>query len=98
MQSYKLEVAPIVVEEIREIALFIAQDSVVEALKWADYVEEKIQSLASLPFHCPVAEESQHFPYEIHHLIIGNYRVLFRIDDKTVKVLHVRSGRMARKP
>ena len=98
MRKYKVEIPDSVFVELEEQALFIAQDSVDAALKWYDHMEAKIKTLETSPARCPVAEESQYFNFEIRHLIIGNYRVLFRIDGTTVKVLHIRGGAQERRP
>jgi len=98
MQKYKVEIPRCVFEELEGFARFIAEHSVKAALEWYDHMEEKIQSLDTSPARCPVAEESQYFDYEIRHLIVGSYRVLFRIHQDSVKILHVFHGKMERKP
>ena len=98
MQHYKVEVPPSVIEELEEIALYIAQDKPQSALAWYENMERRINSLETSPMRCPIADESQYFDYEIRHLILGNYRVLFRIDVLTVKVLHIRGGAQDYKP
>lgn len=53
-----------------------------------------LASLACLPQRCPPAPEDRELPGApgIHHLILGDYRVLFRITTWGVLVLHVRHG------
>lgn len=97
MQKFDVQIAPVAIEELDEITLYIARDSVSEALKWASQMEDKIQSLESAPERCPVADESQHLNFEVHHLIVGNYRVLFHIEPAIVQVLHIKSRWQARK-
>jgi toxin ParE1/3/4 len=91
------KIAPVVIEEIEETVLYIAKDSVIDAVSWSFEIQKKIQSLEQFPARCPIAEESQLLDYDMHHLIIGNFRVLFRIEEATVKVLHLRSGWQSRK-
>ena len=97
MQTYNLEIPDTVFAELEEQAFYIAQDSVDAALKWYDLMEEKIQTLQTLPARCAVAEESRYVDFEIRQLIVGNYRVLFRIEGTTVKILHVRGSKQERK-
>jgi len=97
MQKFRVEIAPVVIEEIEETVLYIAKDSVIDAISWSFEIQKKIQSLEQFPARCPFAEESQLLDYDMHHLIIGNFRVLFRIEETTVKVLHLRSGWQSRK-
>ena len=97
MQKFRVEIAPVVIDEIEEAALYIAKDSVIDAINWSIEIEKKIQSLELFPTRCPLAEESQLFDYDIRHLIVGNFRLLFRIEKATVKVLYLRSGWQERK-
>ncbi len=92
MQKYKVEIKPLAEENLKNIFLFIAEDSPANALRWYQHLVAKIQSLETLPKRCPVAPESKGVEQEIRHLIIDNYRALFSIEGKTVQVLHVRGG------
>ncbi|MEM7773399.1 MAG: type II toxin-antitoxin system RelE/ParE family toxin [Cyanobacteria bacterium P01_A01_bin.37] len=97
MQKYNVDIPDTVLAELEEQAFYIAQDSVEAALRWYDLIEEKIQTLEMLPARCSIAEESRYFDFEVRQLIVGNYRILFRIDGKTVKILHLRGSRQERK-
>lgn len=56
--------------------------------------------LSDYPQRCPLAPESDAFDVHIQQLLYGRrrhrYRVLFTIQGKTVRILHIRHG--ARKP
>lgn len=85
----------IIVEErakadIRTAALWMAQFSPEKATLWHFEIEEAILSLEKMPNRCPRARESQFFTQEIRHLIFGKYRILFTVEDETVRILHVR--------
>ena len=69
---------------------WIASYSPEKARLWFFDVQEAIESLANFPFRCPLAPESVTFGLEVRHLLIEKYRVLFRLDDETVYVMHVR--------
>ena len=56
-------------------------------------VFDKIFSLDSIPDRCPEAPESQFVKYLVRQLLIGDYRVLFRVVDDTVRVLDFKGGR-----
>ena len=96
MPIYKVNIPPSVSAELEDIFEFIARDSVTNAVRWYLKVQEKILSLKENPRRCPVAIESRYRSYEIRHLIVGQYRVLFRIRDDSVEVLHVRHGNRKR--
>ena len=76
--------------DIRAAALWMAQFSPEKATLWHFEIEEAILSLEEMPKRCPRARESQYFKREIRHLIFGKYRILFTIEDETVRILHVR--------
>ncbi len=98
MQVFKVHISPTVEEEIEHYVHEIAKDSVTHALKWYKGIMEKISTLNSSPARCPYADEMAFHDYEIRNLICGNYRILFHIKSQTVQVLHVKHGKMKRRP
>jgi len=93
MQVYKIYLPQAVEEEIERQAFYIAQDKPLAALQWYDDIHEKIVTLKTSPHRCPKAPESQYFDFEIKHLLVGSYRILFRIEDNTVIILYLKGGR-----
>ena len=93
MQVYKIVLPQVLEDEIEKQAFYIAQDKPLAALQWYDDIHEKIQTLKTSPHRCPQAPESQYFDFEIKHLLIGNYRILFRIEGNTVIILHFKGGK-----
>jgi plasmid stabilization system protein ParE len=98
MQVFKVYVPLIVENEIDHYVDEIAMDSINSALKWYRDIMDEIHSLDKFPARCPYADEMVYHDFEIRNLIFGDYRVLFRIEKKTVQILHVKHGRMERKP
>jgi len=76
--------------DIQEIFDFIKEDSPENAIKWYFNIQDKILTLTTLANRCPKAPESELVSYTVYHLIVGNYRVLYRIEEDTVQILHVR--------
>lgn len=98
MKKYKVDTTTGEAEaDIEAIFDFIYLDSPRNALKWYLKIKAKIQTLETMPERCPKAPEDELVEFTVHHLIEGNYRVLFRIESKTVQVLHVRGGWQERK-
>ena len=63
------------------------------ARQW--YSEIKSQTLLSLstfPLGHPVAPESEEHGSEIRQMIIARYRVLFEVEGRTVRVMHLRGA------
>jgi len=54
--------------------------------------------LINPPSHYLYAYKDRFHDYEIRNLIIGQYRVLFRLEHKTVQILHIKHGKMERIP
>jgi toxin ParE1/3/4 len=90
--TYNIVIPPSIQDKIREQALYIAKDKPSAALSWYDNIYDCIYSLADFPNRCPLAPENVHFLFELRHLIIGNYRILFRVDGDTVAVLDFKEG------
>ena len=93
MQIYKIELPDSVKHLIREQALYIADDKPQAALEWYESVFTQIDTLKTMPGRCPRAAESQYFDFEVRLLLIGTYRVLFRIIGDTVLILDFKGGR-----
>lgn len=93
MQIYNVELPQIIIEKVREQALVIALDKPSVAVQWYDMIFEKIFSLESMPERCPESPESQYFTYVVRQLLIGDYRLLFRVVGDTVRLLDFKGGR-----
>jgi len=61
------------------------------AKRWVRKLRRAIRKqLTSSPLGCPLAPESKRLGVSIRHLIIGRYRVLFTVAERTVTILYVR--------
>ena len=61
------------------------------AKQWIQKLRRAIRKqLTSLPLACHLAPESEQLGVSIRHLIIGRYRVLFTVAERTVTILYVR--------
>lgn len=98
MTLYRIDIAPEVGREIEDIYLYIAEDSPDSAARWYFAIYDKIQTLKEFPNRCPLAFEDRFYEYEIRNLIFGKYRVIFRVQEKTVQILHVKHGAQEPKP
>ena len=98
MRVFKVHISPTVEAEIEHYVHEIAKDSITHALKWYGDIMDNISRLEKSPARCPYADEMIFHDYEIRNLIFGNYRILFHIKGQTVQVLHVKHGKMQRRP
>lgn len=92
MQDYEIEIPQFVNDLIDDQTFYIALDKPLAALKWQRHIREKIKTLATSPKRCSIAPESKHLDFEVRHLLIGEYRVLFFIENDTIKLLDVKGG------
>ncbi len=97
MKQYRIEIKPTAENDLTTRYHQIAADSPQIALNWYLTIIESIEKLDVMAERCPIAPEDTDLKQGIRHLIVGNYRVLYRIYDDIVEVLHVRHGAMDRK-
>jgi plasmid stabilization system protein ParE len=75
----------------------VSQHAGEAGLRWFEGLEEAIASLSEMPHRCALAPENRSFPFEVQHLLDGRkphaYRVLFRVIDDVVYILHIWHGR-----
>jgi plasmid stabilization system protein ParE len=75
----------------------ISQSAGEAGLHWFEGLEKAVASLSEMPQRCPLAPENRSFPFEVRHLLYGRrphvYRVIFRVIDDVVYILHVWHGR-----
>ena len=58
---------------------------------WVRRLEELlVKRLALLPLACPLAPEPQEYEFDLRHLILHRYRVLFTVADNEFYVIRVR--------
>ncbi|MBJ7540095.1 type II toxin-antitoxin system RelE/ParE family toxin [Marinomonas transparens] len=90
MKSYHVMIKPTAVRDLALRFQQITEDSPDNAITWYLGVIKAIEKLDVLAERCPLAPEDADIQQGIRHLIIGSYRVLYRINGKDVDVLHVR--------
>ena len=89
MRKHRVEITETAESDIREIFEFISEDSTAAAIKWVEEIERQIESLEKFPLRCPVIPEAQELGGKYHHLIYGNYRTIFRIEESIVIIMRV---------
>jgi plasmid stabilization system protein ParE len=82
--------------EAEDAYLWIHKQSPFHAAKWLAGLLEAIASLESNPESYPLAPEADTFHRPIRQRLYGKrrgiYRILFEIEGRVVKVLHIRHG------
>lgn len=102
MNQYQVLVSPRTRQQIRDYAMHIAQQSgsLTIAEQWTDRIFTGIERLEYFPRRFVRAEEHQHRDYDIYRQVIGNYLVLYTIDETAaaVRVIGFRHGARLPRP
>ena len=83
--------SPLSIDRATEIARYIAQDNPSAAKKWVETLFGKVQQLKSSPQSGRVVPETH--SEDIRELLYGNYRIIYRLEEKRISILTVRHGK-----
>lgn len=94
--KYRVETTDVARDLIREQARYIAVDrqAPLNAARWLEQVWDAVDGLEQMPARCPLAEEDGTKPYEVRRALVGDYVLLFTIDERarTVWIIGFRHG------
>jgi len=93
-KKYKVNLTQLAQQDIEQIYYYIAADSVSNDTKFVRELEKNIYSLDTVPERHPLIAENEFFATDYRHLIYRNYRIIYRISEKTVFILRVIHGTM----
>ena len=83
--------SPLSIDRATEIARYIAQDNPSAAKKWVETLFGKVQQLKSSPQSGRVVPETH--SEDIRELLYGNYRIIYRLEEKRISILTIRHGK-----
>jgi toxin ParE1/3/4 len=83
--------SPLAVDRVSEIAEYIARDNQTAAEAWINKVFSKVAELKTFPETGRIVPETDN--KKIRELIYGNYRIIYRMEEKKISVLTVRHGK-----
>ena len=92
MQTYDVNVLPIARDDIAEIYHFIAIDNPNAAMRLADEIMDKIDSLEQFPERCPLVTDRLLAQEGYRMLIIGKYIAFYKVFMTEVCVYRVLHG------
>ena len=97
--TYLVRLTPAAVSEAEQLYEWLLDNAPERGTQWYNGLIDKIETLARHPLRCPRAHESDSLREEVRQLLYGKrpgvYRILFRVTDTTVEVLHIRHGARA---
>jgi toxin ParE1/3/4 len=91
-KTYKVSITRSAEQDFLDIWNYICDDSKLKAKKFVNRIETEIASLKKYPQRCPVINESEFFGIEYRHLVIGNYRIIFKIDAENIYIMRIIHG------
>jgi addiction module RelE/StbE family toxin len=77
-------------EDLREIGSYISRDSPSAARRWVGRLQEGIRKTTSMPRVGRVVPELN--LENIREILLGNYRIVYRLRDREIEVLTVFEG------
>ena len=83
--------SPLAIDRTTEIAEYIALDNPAAAPKWIGLIFQEVELLVSSPKMGRVVPEIG--SKQIRELIIGNYRIIYRIEKINTSILTIRHGK-----
>ena len=90
--KYRVEVTKVAEADLEEIWVLIAADSVENATHFVIQLDQKIGTLERMPNRCSLIPENAQLGAGYRHLILGDYRVIFRLEASTVYILRILHG------
>jgi plasmid stabilization system protein ParE len=78
--------------DLKEIWDYIGKDSPREAVRFITRIEQQLTTLEQYPERCPSVPENEVLGTGYRHILLGDYRTIFRISQKTVYILRIIHG------
>jgi len=83
--------SPLAQQRVKKIAEYIAEDNLGAAQKWIHSIYDSVKRLEDFPESGRIVPEFG--KRQIREILFGDYRIIYRLDKETVKILTVRHGR-----
>ncbi len=80
--------SPLALDRLTEISDFISLDKPNAAIEWINSIFNSVENLKSFPESGRKVPELENIKYR--ELIIGNYRVIYKITESQIQILTVR--------
>jgi toxin ParE1/3/4 len=83
--------SPLAVDQVRDIASYIALDKPAVAVQWAEKTFHSVEILSEFPESGRIVPEINR--KEVRELVQGNYRIIYKTKPKEILILVVKSYR-----
>jgi plasmid stabilization system protein ParE len=89
---YRVEITQTAEVDLRKIYSYIASENEKAAVAWIREIDRQIGSLEQFPLRCPVIPESLELGKEYRHILYGDYRTIFKVENLQVTIMRVIHG------
>ncbi len=83
--------SPLAVEQVQDIATYIALDKPSVAIEWTEKIFKSVDQLKEFPDSGRIVPEIKR--KEIRELVLKNYRVIYKVKSKEILILVVKNYR-----
>ena len=90
--KYRVEITRTAEGDLEDIWTNIAADSAQNATRFVIDLEKRTGTLERTPARCPLIPENELLGTGYRHLIVGDYRMIFRVVRSTVYILRIVHG------
>jgi plasmid stabilization system protein ParE len=97
-KRYSVQITATAQTDIEQIWDYIARDNPAQATHHLVRLERAVLALAEFPERNSLIPENVYLNTQYRHAIVGNYRIIYRIQRQTVWVARVLHGAMVYKP
>lgn len=91
-KKYQVNFSQQAQNDLERIFYYISDDSTNNAANFVLQLEKKVYSLEIFPDRHPLIPENEFFGTDYRHLIYRNYRIVYRIVEKSVFILRIFHG------
>ncbi|HRK30281.1 MAG TPA: type II toxin-antitoxin system RelE/ParE family toxin [Tepidisphaeraceae bacterium] len=92
MRSRRIAFTPEARCDLDRIADFIAARSPLNADRFLAKLEQEILALPDYGASVALAPEASEFSFKLRQIVVHPYRVLFRVNENVIEILHIRHG------
>lgn len=82
---------PLAVDRVTAISQYISKDNPIAATDWIDSIFSRVEQLKGFPESGSLVPEINRV--DVRQLVLGNYRIIYRIESDQISVLTVRHNR-----
>ena len=88
-KRFRIEITEAAKQEVASTHDTIARDKPKAAAKWVRTLDRHVRSLRYLPARYEVIPEAEDIQFPYRHVIWGNYRIIYKIENDLVIIVRV---------